>query len=79
MNPTTLATLIAALATFITALTALIKIFRTGGKLDNVEKLVNGNHSVALARIDQLGDSLTSAGVAIPDEPNAKEGNGNAV
>ncbi len=40
-------------------------------KLDTVHEVVNGNHEAALARIDQLGDALTSAGVAVPPHPQA--------
>jgi len=78
--------LIVALTTLIGVITALVKTFRTdskvvagNAKLDNVQELVNGNHHIALARIDQLGDSLTNAGVAIPDKPEVKPGEGVSV
>ncbi len=38
-------------------------------KLDQVHEVVNGNHEAALARIDQLGDALTQAGVVLPPHP----------
>jgi hypothetical protein len=74
-----IANLIVALATLVAAVTGLVKAWKTTKKLDNVEQLVNGNHHIALARIDQLGESLTNAGVAIPNAPNVEVGKGNAV
>jgi hypothetical protein len=81
-----LTNLIVALATLVTAVTALVKVWKTKtkiddsvAKLDNVEQLVNGNHGIALARIDQLGETLINAGVAIPKQPKIETGESNAV
>ena len=81
-----LANLIVALATLVTAITALLKVRKTDAKVDdnttklvNVETAVNGTHQIALDRIDQLGESLTKAGVAIPSTPKVEVGKGNAV
>ena len=79
MNFGQVTNLIIASATLVTAVTALVKVWKTKTKIDNVEQLVNGNHHDALARIDQLGESLTSAGVAIPTAPIVEAGKGNAV
>jgi hypothetical protein len=78
--------LVIALITLATAILALLKVWRTNAKvdvsamkLDNVEQLVNGNHHIALARINQLSESLTNADVAIPKAPIVEAGKGNAV
>jgi hypothetical protein len=43
-------------------------------KVDQVHEVVNGNHEAALARIDQLGDALSQAGVAVPPHPPVPPG-----
>jgi len=94
MNAGQLTNALIALATLVTAITGLVAVFRRVGttvtqlngkvdagnqKLDNVEQLVNGNHTIAIARIDQLSKTLSNAGVPIPDKPNVEAGKDNAV
>jgi hypothetical protein len=70
---TAAAGLLIALAGVITALVSLIPVLRSVRRIDesqaNITELVNGNHHVALARIDQLKESLSDAGVTIPKSP----------
>lgn len=41
-------------------------------KLNDVHEVVNGNHEVALRRIDQLSAALTDAGVVVPPHPEGQ-------
>lgn len=38
-------------------------------RLNQVRTMVNGNHAVTLARVDQLQAALTASGTPIPDAP----------
>jgi hypothetical protein len=42
---------------------------KLAAKVEQVHEVVNGNHEAALARIDQLGEALTAAGIAAPPTP----------
>ena len=42
-------------------------------RITEVHMLVNARLDTALERIAQLGDSLTSAGVAIPPKPSSED------
>ena len=86
MDTGQLTNLVVALATLVTAVTALVKVWKTktkvdvsAAKLDNVEQLVNGTHHVALVRNDQLVETLINAGVAVPMPPKVETGESNAV
>jgi len=79
MNAGQITNAIIALATLITAVTALIKVFRTDTKVDQVKEvatatqdLVNGKNDNLINRTVQLQNELQSNNIPIPPDPNVK-------
>jgi uncharacterized membrane protein len=64
-------TLAGLLITFITALLGYLQSRRNAGKIMEVHVLVNSQLADTVARVGQLTDTLTGAGVEIPDAPKS--------
>lgn len=79
-DPNTIATLggqivaiIAAVTAMIAAIGALVTTLRTSRKIDDVEKLANGNLTAERARVDQLTEIVSHTNLPIPPRPETPE------
>jgi hypothetical protein len=64
-------TLAGLLITFVTALLGYLQSRRNAGKISEVHVLVNSQLADTVARVGQLTETLTGAGVEIPEAPKS--------
>ena len=69
MDAATITALCTGIVTIIAAVFAGLASLKTGKRVDEVHKTVNGQASVAAARTEQLTVALSDAGVPVPPSP----------